>query len=143
VGAILREHPVDVAFIGIGENGHVAFNDPPADFETSEPFIVVELDEACRRQQHGEGWFGSIDEVPTRAISMSIRQIMASRAVIASVPDQRKAAAVRRCLEGPVDPMAPASILQEHPEASVYLDTQSASLLVTPPSPSSRKGASQ
>jgi glucosamine-6-phosphate deaminase len=129
VGAELNRATVDVAFVGIGENGHLAFNDPPADFETDEPYLVVQLDEACRRQQVGEGWFKDLGEVPTHAISMSIRQIMKARTILCIVPDQRKAAAVKACLEGPVSPLAPASILQRHPDVTVFLDTASASLL--------------
>jgi glucosamine-6-phosphate deaminase len=129
VGAILQEHPIDVAFVGIGENGHLAFNDPPADFETQEPYIVVELDEACRRQQLGEGWFSSLEAVPTRAISMSIRQIMKSAVIVCTVPDERKAEAVRDAIHGPVTPTVPASILQEHGETTIHLDPAAASLL--------------
>lgn len=129
VGKAIRKSPVDCAFIGIGENGHLAFNDPPADFNTGEPYIVVQLDEACRRQQVGEGWFRSIDEVPRQAITISIRQLLEAREIICVVPDARKAAAVKQCLEGPVSPTAPASILQTHPNVSVYLDTASAALL--------------
>jgi glucosamine-6-phosphate deaminase len=120
---------IDVAFVGIGENGHLAFNDPPADFDTEEPYLVVELDEACRRQQLGEGWFDSLDQVPRRAISMSIRQIMRSRTIICTVPDQRKARAVRDALQGPVTPEVPASILKRHPDCRVFLDRPAASLL--------------
>jgi glucosamine-6-phosphate deaminase len=129
VGALLAAAPVDVAFVGIGENGHLAFNDPPADFETEEPYLVLALDEACRRQQLGEGWFPRFEDVPARAISMSIRQILKSREILAVVPDRRKAAAVRDCLEQPVSPLRPASILREHPRATLYLDLDSASLL--------------
>jgi len=129
VGAILREHPIDVACVGIGENGHLAFNDPPADFETDEPYIVVELDEACRRQQLGEGWFETLEDVPTRAISMSIRQILASRCIVCTVPDRRKAEAVRKTLTGEVTNRAPASILREHADCHLFLDTPAASLL--------------
>lgn len=129
VGRELQSAPIDCAFVGIGENGHLAFNDPPADFETTDPYLVVELDEACRRQQVGEGWFPTFDDVPTRAISISIRQILASREIVCVVPDLRKAEAVRNCLAGPVSPLAPASILQTHPDTTVYLDTASASLL--------------
>jgi glucosamine-6-phosphate deaminase len=129
VGELIRRCEIDVAFAGIGENGHLAFNDPPADFETDAPYLVVNLDEACRRQQLGEGWFATLDDVPRQAISMSIRQIMRSRAVIASVPDARKAEAVRRCAQGEVSPLAPASILQRHPDATLYLDPDSARLL--------------
>ena len=129
VGGLIRELSVDVAFIGVGENGHLAFNDPPADFDTQEPYLTVDLDEACRRQQLGEGWFAALSEVPIRAISMSCRQIMKSAHVICSVPDQRKARAVRSALEGPVTPHVPASILQQHADATVYLDPDSASQL--------------
>ncbi len=120
---------IEVAFVGIGENGHLAFNDPPADFRTEEPYRVVDLDEACRRQQMGEGWFPSLADVPRRAISMSIRQIMKSGAIVGTVPEKRKAQAVKQCLEGEVSPWHPASILREHPNATIYLDQDSASLL--------------
>jgi glucosamine-6-phosphate deaminase len=128
-GRLLQEAPVDVALVGIGENGHLAFNDPPADFETDAPYLVVHLDDRCRRQQVGEGWFAGIDDVPATAISMSVRQIMKARAIVCVVPDRRKAEAVRASLEGPVDPMVPASILQRHPDTTIYLDRDSASLL--------------
>lgn len=121
--------PVDVAFVGIGENGHLAFNDPPADFETEEPYIIVELDRECRTQQVGEGWFSSLDEVPTRAISMSIRQIMKSKSIVCTVPDERKARAVKAALTGPMSPSVPASILQNHADVRFFLDAGSASLL--------------
>jgi glucosamine-6-phosphate deaminase len=126
VGALLARAPVDVAFVGIGENGHLAFNDPPADFETEEPYLVVTLDEACRRQQLGEGWFDALEDVPARALSMSVRQIMKAREIVAAVPDARKARAARECLEGEVDPMHPASILQRHDRTTIYLDRDSA-----------------
>jgi glucosamine-6-phosphate deaminase len=129
VGAILARHPIDVAFVGIGENGHLAFNDPPADFETEEPYIVVELDEDCRKQQLGEGWFPTLADVPRRAISMSIRQILKSREILCIVPDARKARAVQECLAGEVGPRHPASILQTHPRTTVYLDAPAAALL--------------
>jgi glucosamine-6-phosphate deaminase len=129
VGGLLKEHPIDVAFVGIGENGHLAFNDPPADLKTEEPYIVVELDDACRRQQFGEGWFPTFDDVPRRAISMSIQQIMKSKAIVCTVPDKRKAEAVRNSLKGPVTPDVPASILQKHANVTVYLDGESSSLL--------------
>lgn len=135
VGALVAAAPVDVAFVGIGENGHLAFNDPPADFETEEPYLVLALDEACRRQQLGEGWFPRLEDVPGRAISMSIRQILKAREIVAVVPDRRKAAAVRDCLELPVSPQRPASILREHPRTTLYLDRDSASLLA----PSARR----
>jgi glucosamine-6-phosphate deaminase len=129
VGEALRSAPVDVAFVGIGENGHLAFNDPPADFETEEPYIVVELDEACRRQQVGEGWFANLSEVPKRAISMSVKQVLKAKEIIGIVPDARKAPAVKLCFDGEISPMAPASILRTHPAATIYLDRESASLL--------------
>jgi glucosamine-6-phosphate deaminase len=119
--------------IGIGENGHLAFNDPPADFTTTAPYLVVALDEECRRQQVGEGWFPSLDAVPTQAISMSVRRILASRTIICSVPDRRKAEAVRASLEGPLTPTMPASILRQHPDCRIHLDRESASLLAHPP----------
>lgn len=129
VSEIIRRHPIDVAFVGIGENGHLAFNDPPADFETEEPYIVVQLDEACRRQQLGEGWFPAFDDVPQQAVSMSVRQIMKSRAIICTVPDERKAQAVRNAVEGEVTPSVPASILQRHERCTLFLDQPAASLL--------------
>ena len=128
-GAALSAAPIDVAFVGIGENGHLAFNDPPADFDTSDPYILVNLDEACRRQQIGEGWFAQLSEVPERALSMSVRQILKAKEIIAVVPDARKAQAVKACLEGPISPLAPASILRTHANVSIYLDHQSAILL--------------
>lgn len=121
--------PIDLAFIGIGENGHLAFNDPPADFDTEEPFITVNLDEACRRQQLGEGWFPTLEAVPTQAISMSIKQIMKSRNIICSVPDSRKALAVKNAVQGPITSTVPASILQKHPNCTLYLDPLSAAFL--------------
>ena len=133
VGARLRKEAIDIAFVGIGEIGHLAFNDPPADFETDEPYLVVRLDERCRRQQVGEGWFAAIDEVPETAISMSVRQILSSRCIVCVVPDRRKAEAVRASVEGPIDPMVPASILQRHSDMTIYLDRESASLLATQP----------
>ncbi len=131
VGAKLPSAPVDVAFVGVGENGHPAFNDPPADFDTEEPYLIVELDEACRRQQLGEGWFKSLSEVPLRAISMSVRQILKAHEIICIVPDARKARAVATCFEGEISPTAPASILRTHPRATIYLDKDSASLLTS------------
>ena len=129
LGEIIINHPIDVALAGFGENGHLAFNDPPADFETEEAFLVVELDEACRKQQFGEGWFKSFDEVPQRAISMSIHQIMKSKHIVCSVPDKRKAKAVKDCLENEISNLYPASILRRHPDCQVFLDRASASLL--------------
>jgi glucosamine-6-phosphate deaminase len=129
VGKVLASAPIDIAFLGIGENGHLAFNDPPADFETEDPYLIVNLDEACRRQQVGEAWFADLSQVPTQAISMSVRQILKAKEILAVVPDTRKAPAVKACFEGEISPMAPASILRTHPNATVYLDKNSAALL--------------
>jgi glucosamine-6-phosphate deaminase len=129
LGKIIAQHPIDVAFIGIGENSHVAFNDPPANFDTESAYLVVNLDDACRRQQLGEGWFPTFDDVPQRAISMSIKQIMKSKAIICSVPDERKAWAVKNAVNGPVTNLIPASILQLHPHTLLFLDKYSASLI--------------
>ena len=129
VGELILRREIDVAFVGIGENGHLAFNDPPADFETDDPYIVVDLDEACRQQQVGEGWFRSVDEVPRQAISMSIKQILKSRNILCIIPDKRKAEAVRASVESEVSPLKPASILQQHPSVTLYLDRESSSLL--------------
>jgi glucosamine-6-phosphate deaminase len=129
VGREISVAPIDVAFVGIGENAHLAFNDPPADFDTREPYLVVQLDDACRRQQVGEGWFGSLDQVPTRAISMSVNQILASRRILCIVPDRRKADAVAASVNGPVSPRVPASILQTHADTSLFVDRESASQL--------------
>ena len=129
LGGIIAAHPIDVALVGIGENGHLAFNDPPADFETEEAYIIVELDDRCRGQQLNEGWFATLEEVPERAISMAIRQIMKSACIIVSVPEQRKAQAVKHALEQEVTNMCPASILQTHPKCKIFLDNAAASLL--------------
>jgi glucosamine-6-phosphate deaminase len=129
IGESLSAEPIDIAFVGIGENGHLAFNDPPADFETEEPYLIVDLDEACRRQQVGEGWFAELSEVPRQAISMSVRQTVKAREILAVVPDARKAAAVKLCFEGEIGPMAPASILRTHAGTTVYLDKESSSQL--------------
>lgn len=131
LGEIISRHPIDVTLAGIGENAHLAFNDPPANFDTEEAYLVVDLDEACRRQQLGEGWFATLDDVPTKAISMSVRQILKSKVIICSVPDRRKAVAVKNSVEGGVSNMYPASILQEHPVCTLYLDDESAALLKT------------
>jgi len=129
VGQEIRARTIDVAFLGIGENGHLAFNDPPADFRTDSPYIIVDLDEACRRQQVGEGWFDSLEAVPKQAISMSINEILRARCILCTCPDRRKADAVRDTLEGPITPDVPASILRSHPDCRFFLDTGSASLL--------------
>ena len=129
VGLELTADRVDIAFVGIGENAHLAFNDPPADFETEEPYLIVNLDEACRQQQVMEGWFSSIREVPAQAISMSVKQILRAEEIVAIVPDARKAQAVKACLEEEIDSRVPASILRRHPNTTIYLDKESASLL--------------
>jgi glucosamine-6-phosphate deaminase len=129
VGKQVASAPIDIAFLGIGENGHIAFNDPPADFDTEEPYIIVNLDEPCRQQQVGEAWFADLSQVPKQAISMSAKQIMKSKEILAVVPDKRKAQAVKACFEGDISPMVPASILRRHPNATIYVDNNSASLL--------------
>ena len=129
INALIAQHPIDVTFAGIGENAHLAFNDPPADFDAPEAFKVVDLEERCRKQQFGEGWFPTLADVPHEAISMTVPQIMKSALVILAVPDRRKAEAVRATLEGPVSPMVPASILQRHPACHLFLDPESAALL--------------
>jgi glucosamine-6-phosphate deaminase len=129
VGRELARAPIDLAFVGIGENAHLAFNDPPADFDTDTPYLIVTLDEACRQQQVGEGWFATVADVPSQAISMSVRQILKAREIICIVPDARKAPAVKACVEGDISPTAPASILRTHDNTTLYLDRESASLL--------------
>ena len=127
--AAVREAPVDLACIGIGENGHVAFNDPPADFETKAAYAVVALDEVCRRQQVGEGWYPSLDAVPTHAYSMTVPQILAARSIVCVVPDARKADAVAAAVDGPLTPRCPSSILRTHPDCTLYLDPPAAAKL--------------
>lgn len=129
LGEEIASAPIDIAFLGIGENGHIAFNDPPANFETEEPYIVVNLDEACRQQQVGEAWFANLSQVPKQAISMSVRQILKARELIAIVPDKRKARAVKASFESEISPQVPASILRSHFNVTVFLDKNSASLL--------------
>ena len=126
--AIAGKH-IDLLLCGIGENGHLAFNDPPADFEAEEPYLIVELDEACRKQQVGEGWFDSLDQVPTQAISMSIQQILRAENILCAVPDRRKAEAVQQSVEGEISPSVPASILRRHGNVILVLDASSSSLL--------------
>jgi glucosamine-6-phosphate deaminase len=130
LGELIRKHPIDVALVGIGENSHLAFNDPPADFDTEEPYIIVSLDQACRQQQFGEGWFETVDDVPTKAISMSVKQILKSRHIICSVPDARKAEAVRKTFEKPISSLRPASALQAHSSCMIFLDRASAAKMV-------------
>ena len=129
VGSEIQSKPVDLLFAGIGENGHLAFNDPPADFQADAPYLIVDLDEACRQQQVNEGWFSKVSDVPKKAISMSVRQILRSKEIIVVVPDTRKARAVKASLEGEISPMMPASILRDHANATIYLDADSAALL--------------
>ena len=126
LNGIISQKEIDVAFVGIGENGHLAFNDPPADFDTEKAYIIVELDDACRRQQLGEGWFKSFEDVPKKAISMSVKQILKSKHIICTVPDKRKAQAVKDCFKGEkISPDCPASILKKHENCFVFLDDQS------------------
>ena len=131
ISDLISKRMIDVAFVGIGENGHLAFNDPPADFKTKEPYIVVNLDSTCRIQQFNEGWFKSIEEVPKKAITISINEIMRAKNIICTCPDKRKAVAVRNCLSDKVNisPKYPASILKNHPRVMCYLDKNSSSLL--------------
>jgi glucosamine-6-phosphate deaminase len=133
INALLDRHPIDVMFAGIGENGHIAFNDPPADFDTATGYIVVQLDERCRRQQFGEGWFATFEDVPTAAISMTVKRICSARLVILTVPDARKAEALQHVLEGPVSNMWPASILQQHADCHLFIDPPAASQLQRKP----------
>ena len=128
---IIKEHPIDVALVGIGENGHLAFNDPPADFDTEEPFIVVDLEDQCRKQQLNEGWFDAIESVPRQAITMSVRHIIKSEQIVCSVPEARKARAVKNCLEQPVSNLYPGSILQTHSNCTYFLDKNSAVSLLS------------
>lgn len=129
LGDLISQHMVDVAFIGIGENGHLAFNDPPADFEAKDPYIVVELDEVCRKQQLGEGWFDSFEDVPQTAISMSVPQILKSNAIICTVNEKRKARAVKGAVEGGITPELPASVLSGKDSVWMFLDRGAASEL--------------
>ena len=129
ISDIISRYSIDAAFVGIGENGHLAFNDPPADFETEKPCIVVKLDEKCRRPQFGEGWFKTLEDVPDKAVSLSIKQIMKSKTIICTIPDKRKAEAVKNCIEGEISPLFPASILRKHPQMFMFLDKDSSSLL--------------
>lgn len=131
VGRALSQAPVDLLLCGIGENGHLAFNDPPADFEATAPYLVVRLDEACRRQQVGEGWFASLDDVPETAISMSIGEILKARQIVCLAHGSRKADAIASCFSNGITPDAPASALQSHPTATIYLDAAAAAKLKT------------
>lgn len=129
LGALVRAAPIDLCLAGVGENGHLAFNDPPADFATREPYLVVTLDQACRRQQLGEGWFARLDDVPRRAVSMSVPQMLESRRMILVAPQARKARAIAAALEGPVTPDVPVSAIRRHGDCHLYLDAASAALL--------------
>ncbi|MGC8749933.1 glucosamine-6-phosphate deaminase [Hydrotalea sp.] len=129
ISHLIQEYSIDVALVGIGENAHLAFNDPPANFEVNDPYIIVNLDDACRNQQMNEGWFKNINEVPQQAISMSIKQIMKSNNIVCSVPDKRKALAIKNCFQNKVSNLYPASILQNHDFCDIYLDFDSASML--------------
>ena len=123
----IMKGPIDLGLIGIGENAHIAFNDPPADFDTKEAYIIVKLDEECRKQQVGEGWFHDIKEVPKQAISMSVHQIMQCEVIISCVPNKRKAKAIKETLESDVNNLVPATILKNHPDCTLFLDVNSAS----------------
>ena len=127
--ALIRTAPIDVACVGIGENGHLAFNDPPADIDCDRAYKVVPLDDRCRMQQVGEGWFATKEDVPTHAFSMTMKQILWSKSIVCTCPDERKAEAVRGALEGPVTNMLPSSFMQLHPDCGMFLDPGSASLL--------------
>jgi glucosamine-6-phosphate deaminase len=133
LNGLIRGKRIAVCFAGIGENAHLAFNDPLADFETEEPYILVTLDEACRRQQMGEGWFPTLADVPKTAISMSIRQMMKADTLILSVSDRRKAEAVKDALEGPLTNLCPASIIRQHGDCRLFVDPAAASLLSRKP----------
>jgi len=125
----LSKVTIDLAILGIGENAHLAFNDPPADFEARDPYLVVNLDEACRRQQVGEGWFPRLEDVPAKAVSMSLRQMLSAKEIVVIVPDERKAAAVKATVESEISPAVPASILRTHKNVTLFLDETSASQL--------------
>lgn len=124
----IRKSPIDLALVGIGENAHIAFNDPPADFDTQEAYIVVNLDDNCKKQQVREGWFPTVNDVPKQAISMTVYQIMQSKVIVSAVPRGVKAKAIQLMLENDVTPMVPATKLKEHPNVYVYLDSQSSSM---------------
>lgn len=124
----IRKSPIDIGLIGIGENGHIAFNDPPADFDTREAYIIVNLDERCKKQQMGEGWFATIDDVPKQAVSMTTYQIMQCKKIVSCVPYKVKAEAVENTLKAKeTTNMVPATLLKEHEDFILYLDADSAS----------------
>ena len=132
ITAELRKAPIDVGLIGIGENAHIAFNDPPADLETKESYIIVNLDERCKQQQCGEGWFKTVDEVPKQAVSMTVHQILQCRAILSCVPHAVKADAVYKALFAPQDAMTPAAWLRTHPDWTLYIDRHSAEKILVP-----------
>lgn len=125
----IRKEEIDLGLIGIGENSHIAFNDPPADFDTKEAYIVVNLDDACKQQQVREGWFATVEDVPKQAISMTVYQIMQCKVIVSSVPHKVKARAIKLTLENDVTNTIPATILKRHPDANLFLDEESASLV--------------
>lgn len=128
----ISREPIDVGLIGIGENAHIAFNDPPADFETEEPYIVVNLNDTCKKQQVGEGWFATPDDVPKQAVSMSVKQILKCKSIISCVPYAVKADAVYKTVSGELSNLAPATILKTHPNFTLYIDHESAKKLELP-----------
>jgi glucosamine-6-phosphate deaminase len=125
----IRKEPIDVGLIGIGENAHIAFNDPPADFDTKESYIVVNLDDKCKMQQVREGWFPTENDVPMQAISMTVYQIMQCSAIVSCVPHKVKGEAIKQMVENDVTNKIPATIIKTHPNASLFLDEESAYLL--------------
>ena len=129
LNTLIAQYDIDVAFIGIGENGHLAFNDPPADLKTEMPYLEVHLDQACRQQQCNEGWFPTVEEVPEKAISMTVNHILKSHAIICTVPGERKAEAIKKTLENGIIPEVPASALKGHDSVFLYLDKHSSSML--------------
>ena len=129
---IISKEPIDIGLIGIGENAHIAFNDPPADFETEEPYIVVNLNDTCKKQQVGEGWFATVDDVPKQAVSMSVKQIMKCKNIVSCVPYPVKADAVLKTLSGEVSNLVPATILKTHPNFTLYIDADSSQKLDIP-----------
>lgn len=127
---LLAAEPIDLAFVGVGENGHIAFNDPPvANFNDPKMVKLIELDAACRRQQAGEGHFKDVDSVPKTALTITCTGLFRAKAWVCNVPDRRKAIAVRDALEGPISEKCPASLIRRHPHSYVFLDSDSASLL--------------
>ncbi len=129
MNALMKDYPIDVAFICIGENGHLAFNDPPADFDATDPYIMVELERRSKRQQVSEGWFDSIDDVPDKAITMSVHEILSSRVIVCACPDQRKAKAVASCIFDDISPASPCSSIRKRTECTIFLDRQSSRLV--------------